>query len=153
MLGLSAVAPTPKRREPRGRQLRVPDGMLNVGMTEPRLNGPRVVTSIGERISTAVAQHVGVDRERKLRASADALDLPVDRVRCELAAAFRTTRRLVEFLGGPLRKATERYYPCLIRAGPRCRIISHLQSLGVPFRFFTVTLCLKAACKIWNFQT
>ena len=61
----AGVTLAPKRREPLGRQLGVPDRMLDVGMAQPRLDGPRVVASVGERISAAVAQHVGVDRERQ----------------------------------------------------------------------------------------
>jgi hypothetical protein len=56
-------------------------------MTQPILNRPRVVASVGESVAAAVQQHVGVDA-RQSGARADALDQPVDGIRRERAAAL-----------------------------------------------------------------
>jgi hypothetical protein len=58
-------------------------------MAKPRLNGPRVMASIRQRIPAAVPQHVRVDRERQTSASADGFHLTIDRVRGELATTLR----------------------------------------------------------------
>ena len=49
-------------------QLGVSHGVLNILVSEPSLERPRVVPSVSERIATAVSQHVGVHGERRLRA-------------------------------------------------------------------------------------
>ena len=53
----------PKLLELRRRKLGVPDRVLDVPMTEPCLQRPRVMTGIRQCIAAGVAQHVRKDRE------------------------------------------------------------------------------------------
>ena len=48
-------------------------------MTQPILNRPRVVASVGESVAAAMAQHVGVDA-RQSSARTDALEVAIDGV-------------------------------------------------------------------------
>ena len=57
-------------------------------MTEPVLDGPRIVPCIRQRVAAAVAQHVGVNREGKPARSPMRLIKPIDGVRGERAAAL-----------------------------------------------------------------
>src|SRR5262249_11184792 len=55
-------------------QFRVARSVLDGAMAEPILDCPRVVALVGQRVTAGVAQHVGVDLERKASACADALN-------------------------------------------------------------------------------
>ena len=57
-------------------------------MAKPILDGSCVVAGIGQCVAAAVAQHVGVHREREPGALADALDEAIDSVGRERAAAL-----------------------------------------------------------------
>jgi len=64
----------PEALEPVWRQLGVAHRMLDIPVTEPSLQRPRVVAGIGQREAAGVAQHVRVNRERHVGALAEALD-------------------------------------------------------------------------------
>src|SRR6516162_6135864 len=64
--------------EPVGRHFGVPDGVLNVLVSEVMLQGPRVVTIIGQLEPAGMAKHVGVDREWHLGGLPQSLDKPVE---------------------------------------------------------------------------
>src|SRR5262249_61111161 len=64
--------------EPVWRHFGVPDRMLDVLVPKVVLQGPRVVTIVGELKTTGMAQHVWVDREWHLGSLADALDEAVE---------------------------------------------------------------------------
>jgi hypothetical protein len=68
----------PKILEAVGRHFGVPDGVLNVFVPEVMLQGPRVVTIIGQLEPAGMAKHVGMDREWHLGDLAEALDEPVE---------------------------------------------------------------------------
>src|SRR5262245_9891516 len=68
----------PKVLEPVGRHFGVPDRVLNVLVAEVVLQGPRIVTIIGELEPAGVAKHVWVDREWHLGGFPDALDEAVE---------------------------------------------------------------------------
>jgi hypothetical protein len=68
----------PKVFEAVGRHLGIPDRVLNVLVPEIVLQGPRVVTIIGQLEPAGMAQHVRVDREWHLGSLADALDEAVE---------------------------------------------------------------------------
>src|SRR5262245_53584278 len=57
----------PEILEPRRRQLRVPDGVLNVLMAEISLQRPRVVPPVGQCVTAGVPKHVRVGLEGKFR--------------------------------------------------------------------------------------
>ena len=73
----SSSAP-PKVLEPVGRHFGVPDGVLNVPVPEVVLQGPRIVTVVGELEPTGMAKHVRVDREWHLGGLPEALDEPME---------------------------------------------------------------------------
>jgi hypothetical protein len=64
----------------RGR-LGIADRVLGTAMTKPRLQRPRIVARIRQRIAAAVAQHVRMDRERHLGPSTDPAKERVERLR------------------------------------------------------------------------
>ena len=64
----------PKISKPRRRQLSVPHGVLDVAVPEVRLQGPRVVPLVGQRVSACVPKHVRVRLEPKLGLDACPLD-------------------------------------------------------------------------------
>ena len=68
----------PKVLESVGRHFGVPDRVLDVLVPEVVLQGPRVVTIIGQLEPTGMAKHVWVDREWHLGGLADALDEAVE---------------------------------------------------------------------------
>jgi len=58
-------------------------------MTKPRLNPPRIVPRIGQRVAAGVPEHMDVDaEERQAGALADALHKQIDSVRGEWPAAL-----------------------------------------------------------------
>ena len=57
-------------------------------MPKPILNSARIVPRIRQRVAAGVAQHVGVHREAKAGAPANALDKPIDGVRGERPASL-----------------------------------------------------------------
>jgi len=64
----------PKLLESVGRHFGVSDGVLDVLVAEVVLQGPRVVTIIGEFEPAGMAKHVRVDREWHLGDLPEALD-------------------------------------------------------------------------------
>ena len=62
--------------------------MLNVLVSEVMLQGPRVVTIIGQLEPAGMAKHVGVDREWHLGGLAEALDEPVETDGADWSAAL-----------------------------------------------------------------
>src|SRR5215471_17702079 len=68
----------PKVLEPIGCHVGVPDGVLNVLVSEVMLQGPRVVAVVGELEPTGMAKHVRVDREWHLGGLPEALDEPME---------------------------------------------------------------------------
>jgi hypothetical protein len=71
----------PEILEPRRRQLRVPDGVLNIAVTQVGLHGPGVVAGVGEREAAGMPQHVRVNREGELCGYSRSLNHPVTRTR------------------------------------------------------------------------
>ncbi len=65
----------PEVLEAVGRELGVAHRVLDVLVTEPRLQGPRVVAVIGQLKAAAMPQHVRMHRERHLRPFADATEI------------------------------------------------------------------------------
>ena len=57
-------------------------------MPKPILDGPRIVAFIGQRVTTGVPKHVGMDFEREAGALTDALDQAIDRIGGERAATL-----------------------------------------------------------------
>jgi hypothetical protein len=57
-------------------------------MAEPVLNASRVVARVSEGVPAGVPEHVSVDREGEAGAHADGLDVTVNGIRYERAAAF-----------------------------------------------------------------
>jgi hypothetical protein len=57
-------------------------------MAEPVLNASRVVARVSEGVAAGVPEHVSVDREGEAGAHADGLDVTVNGIRYERAAAF-----------------------------------------------------------------
>jgi hypothetical protein len=76
----------PKVLEPRRRQLRIPDRVLDVLVPHPGLDCPCVVAGVSEGVAASVPEHVGVDREGEISARADALNQPINGVPCEQAS-------------------------------------------------------------------
>jgi len=64
----------PKVLESVGRHVGVPDGVLNVLVPKVMLQGPRVVTIIGQLEPARMAKHVRVDGEWQLGGLPEALD-------------------------------------------------------------------------------
>ena len=56
---------TPEVFEPLLTQFGVAGGMLDGAVAEPVLNGPRVVSLIGQRVAAGMAKHVHVNFERE----------------------------------------------------------------------------------------
>jgi hypothetical protein len=86
-LGIRAKPLPPKVLERRRAQLRVARRVLDRPVAEPVLNAPRVVVGIGQGVAPGVAQHASVDRKGEAGARADALDVAVDGIGRERAAA------------------------------------------------------------------
>ena len=78
LLGASTTLIPPKVLEPVGRQFGVPDGVLDVLVPKVVLQGPRVVTIVGELEPAGVAKHVRVDREWHVSGFPEPLDEPVE---------------------------------------------------------------------------
>jgi len=57
-------------------------------MTQPVLNGARIMAGIRQCVAAAVAQHVGVHREIKANALANAFNQPINGVGRKRAAAL-----------------------------------------------------------------
>ena len=53
----------PKSIEPIRRQFRIADGMLNIPVSHVMLDGPSVVSVIGQLEATPMTKHVRMDRE------------------------------------------------------------------------------------------
>src|SRR6516165_6525338 len=68
----------PKVLEAVGRQFGVPDGVLDVLVSKVVLQGPRVVTIVGQLKPASMAKHVRVDGEWHLGGLPEALDEPVE---------------------------------------------------------------------------
>jgi hypothetical protein len=68
----------PKVLEPVGRHFGVPDRVLDILVPEVVLQGPRVVTIIGQLEPAGMAKHVRVDRERHVSGFPEPLDEPVE---------------------------------------------------------------------------
>lgn len=83
------VSIPPEVLEPRRRQLRVPDRVLDVLMAEIRLKGSRIVASIRQRKAACVSEHVGMRLEAELGLDACPLDHPGETGGTERRAAFR----------------------------------------------------------------
>src|SRR5690348_16217059 len=79
----------PEFLERRGAQFGIANGVLDRAVTEPRLNSPRVIPRIGERIAAGMSQHVDVHRERQTGALGYGLHKQVDGIRGERSAALR----------------------------------------------------------------
>jgi hypothetical protein len=62
--------------------------MLDRAVTEPILQRPGIMAGVRQGVAAGVADHVAVDRESKAGALTDALDKPIDGVRCERAVAL-----------------------------------------------------------------
>jgi hypothetical protein len=57
-------------------------------MPKPILDAPRIMARIRQGVATPMSQHVDVHRKWEAGALADALDKPVDGIRCERPAAL-----------------------------------------------------------------
>ena len=68
----------PKVLKSVGRHFGVSDGVLNVLVPKVVLQGPRVVTIVGQLKPTRMAKHVRVDRKWHLGGFAEALDEPME---------------------------------------------------------------------------
>ena len=68
----------PKILEPVGRHFGVPDRVLDVLVPEVVLQGPRVVTIIGQLEPAGMAKHVRVDRKWHLGGLPQSLDKPME---------------------------------------------------------------------------
>src|SRR5262245_66350954 len=78
LLGASTTLVPPKVLEPVGRHFGVSDRVLDVLVAEVVLQGPRVVTIIGQLEPARMAKHVRVDGEWQLGGLPEALDKPVE---------------------------------------------------------------------------
>src|SRR5262249_33953474 len=76
-LALPSSVP-PKVLEAVGCHFGVPNRVLDVLVTEPSLQGPGVVTIIGQFEPAGMAKHVRVDREWHLGGLPEALDEPME---------------------------------------------------------------------------
>jgi hypothetical protein len=63
MPGALEISLSPKVPEPIWRQFGIARRVLNITVPEPRLQRPGIVPFVGKLVATAVAQHVGMDRE------------------------------------------------------------------------------------------
>jgi hypothetical protein len=72
------LSSSPKILESVGCHVGVPDRVLNVLVPEVVLQGPSVVTIIGQLEPAGMAKHVRVDREWHLGGLAEALNEPVE---------------------------------------------------------------------------
>lgn len=79
---------SPKFSEPARRQLSIADGVLDVLMSQVRLQRACVVTLIGERIAAGVSEHVRMDLESQLGRYACPLDHSRKARRSERRAAL-----------------------------------------------------------------
>jgi hypothetical protein len=79
---------TPEILEAGGRKLCVTDGVLDVLVTEVRLKSARVVSLVGERVPTRVAEHVGMSFEGQLGSQAYPLNHSGEPSGSEWCAAF-----------------------------------------------------------------
>jgi hypothetical protein len=71
----------PAEQQKLRRQLGIADRVLDIAMTKSRLQRPRIVARIRQRIAAAVAQHVRIDRKRHLGSSTDPAKERVERLR------------------------------------------------------------------------
>ena len=78
----------PKIFEPVGRHFGVSDRVLDVLVAKVVLQGPRVVTIIGQLEPTGMAKHVWVDREWHLGGLPDTLDEAMEADGADRPAAF-----------------------------------------------------------------
>ena len=78
----------PKVLEPIGCHVGVPNGVLDVLVSEVMLQGPRVVAVVGELEPTGMAKHVRLDREWHLGGLTDALDEAVEADGADRPTAF-----------------------------------------------------------------
>src|SRR5262249_25737407 len=74
------------------RQLRITYRVLNVLVSHPSLDSSSVVTGVRQRITAAVAEHVGVDGEGHPGALTQARNQRVEAFRRDRAAALRAER-------------------------------------------------------------
>src|SRR5215469_9209677 len=86
MFGQQTYSP-PEILEPIDGQLGIPDGVLDVLMTEVMLERASIVPIVRKLVSAGVPEHVRVNSERHLRDLAEALDEPVETYGAHLTGA------------------------------------------------------------------